>query len=195
MDPKAIDKAKSRYRVASKALRELNECNNFEDFKDTWFTFLVAWKSIYTALEQGSKVTPQSRQWYGGVKSRRKNSETLQYLFEARNDDEHGMEWGVTREPGSVAVGVNKEGYSRAMAVRGDGKGGTIVTSMDGKPILTEETLPHAKLVDIKARGNRIYKPPTLHNSQPLKDKSPYGVSSVALAALEEIIKEAEGLS
>jgi hypothetical protein len=118
MDSKAITKARSRLRVSEKALNELAECNDYQTFSDTWYTFLVAWKNIYTALEQGSKASAQSRQWFGAKKQARKGDKLLQYLFEARNDDEHGLNDSTALDPGGLAIGVSKPGYSRSMHIR-----------------------------------------------------------------------------
>lgn len=197
MDARAITKAKSRLRVAEKALRELPLSKDYQAFTDTWYTFLVAAKNVYTVLEQGAKVSPQSQQWFGGIKQARKRDELLQYLFEARNDDEHGLEQSTEHVPGSLAIGVAKPGFSNSIMLNGIlGQGGTMnVTSLDGKPILIEQTLPHTKLIGIKARGGRTYNPPKFHNGRTLDDQSPLNVASLRLAYLTALVGDAERLA
>ena len=165
MDPKAIAKAKSRLRVAERAVAELADCHDFETFNDIWYTFLVSSKNIYTVLEQGSKSSPQSRQWFGAVTGFRKDDELLQYLFEARNDDEHGLENSAEHVPGSLAIGVRREGFSSGVILNGTiGPGGSLhVQSTDGKPVLIKQTLPHVRLISIAARGGRTIDPPKTH--------------------------------
>lgn len=197
MDPKAIIKAKSRLRVAEKALSELPDCTGYDAFCDTWYTFLVAAKSVYTVLEQGAKISATSRQWFGGVKQFRKDDELLQYLFEARNDDEHGLESSTEHVPGRLGIGRAKEGYSGAFRLDGSiGPGGILnITSLDGKPVHLEETPPHAKLIKVQARGNRVIAPPETHKGGPLDDKSPANVGNLGLAYLVELVAEAERLA
>ena len=197
MNTKAITKAKSRLRVAEKALVELTSCSDYQVFNDTWYTFLVAVKSVYTVLEQGAKISAQSQQWFGGVKRRRKNDQLLQYLFEARNDDEHGLENSTEHVPGSLAIGVQKPGFSNYMRFDGTtGPGGKMnVTSLDGKPVLVAQTMPHAKLISVSARGDRTYDPPTSHKGQPVLDGSPINVAGLGLAYLIELVVEAESLA
>lgn len=97
MKPQAIEKALRRLRVASGALDQLKTATSDEEFDDAWFIFLTSWKGIYTTLEQGSKDSAQSRQWFGGKKAERKRTDYLQYLFIARNDEEHGLGQSVGR--------------------------------------------------------------------------------------------------
>lgn len=200
MEPKAIAKARSRLRVAEKALNELAESQDYQTFSDTWYTFLVAWKNIYTALEQGSKVSPQSRQWFGAKKQERKGDELLQYLFEARNDDEHGLNDSTELEPGEIAISAGKPGYSgnfhiRSMRFNGAGYPSIDATSNDGKPILIEFSPARAKLVPVTARGPVTYQPPTKHMGADLPDNQPLPVAALALDYARTLVEEAAALA
>ncbi len=214
MDRNAIEKCKSRLRNAQKAVEDLRaylEIEDLQSFEDTWFTFLFSWKSIYTTLEQGSKTTPQSRQWFGGVKQDRKDDDLLQYLFEARNDDEHGLETSIKTVPELTEIGVRGHGVSNAVLINGPGIIGGVaincgaaiayeghpsqnpykVTALDGKPILTRHTPAHVTLKPVFARGNRIYLPPQNHRGNPLEDKRPLAVATLALTYIESLVEEA----
>ena len=92
MDKRALEKASDRLRVAHKAYKKLVKCKNPTDFSDEWFTLVVALKSVWSKLQQGSKTSPQTRQWFGAKVRERKADEVLQYMFIARNDDEHGLD-------------------------------------------------------------------------------------------------------
>jgi len=177
----------------SKALSELVACESADVFKDTWYTFLVAAKNVYTALEQGSKSDPKDRQWFGGVKSIRRSDPLLQYLFQARDDDEHGIEAVTEFVPGSVGIGVAKEGYSNHIHIEsienGVVKG---MRSLDAKPILIEETLPHMKLLTVTARGNVKYNPPIMHLGKSITDTSPAGIAQLAFAYLQSVVEVAK---
>ena len=167
-----------------------------EQFHEAWYGFLTAAKSVYTALETGSKVSPQSKQWYGGKARERRDDELLQYVYQARNDDEHGLGAIVEQVPGSLSIGVAKPGYSNAIQLDGFlGPGGTLkVTSLDNLPVLTEITPSHVALVAVDARGV-IYQPPTKHLGNPLASKLPLPVAELMIVYLEGLITEASGLA
>lgn len=195
MDPKGILKAKSRLRVAEKAARELNDCKSHDDFTDTWYSFLTASKNIYTVLEQAAKVTPQSRQWFGSKSKERRADELLQYLYEARNDDEHGLEPISRHEPGYLSIGVAKAGFSTSMRIdTSDPRGSINVESLDGKPILIQHKPSSFTLIEVQSRG-RTVPVPTKHKGQLLEDLSPVAVANLGLAHLSELVAGAEKLT
>lgn len=103
MDPHAINIAVSRIRVAQRAVASLKECSG-DEFRDTWFVFLTAFKSVYTALQEGAKGQPKSLQWMGARNRERRNSPLLRYLYAARNDEEHGLNLSVMDSLGGISV-------------------------------------------------------------------------------------------
>lgn len=195
MDIKAIEKAASRLRVATKAIDSLPGCKDHAEFTDAWYTFLTAAKNIYTVLEQGAKVSAQSRQWFGAKAAERRGDALLQYLYEARNDDEHGLEQVAELDPGGTAIGVAKQGFSNSITLNGTFGPGKVmsITSNDGKPVLIENRSPHSKLSIITARGGRRLMPPSTHMGRQLPDGSPYTVGRTALLYLTELIEDARG--
>lgn len=92
MDLKGVTKAEARLRLARTHASALRACKSHDEFTDTWYQFLVTYKNVYTALEQAAKGSAQSRQWFGGKKNERRDDPLLQYLFQARDADEHGIE-------------------------------------------------------------------------------------------------------
>jgi hypothetical protein len=197
MDKTAITKARDRLRVAKSAVECLEKCTNYQSFCDNWYVFLVSTKNIYTTMEQGAKTSPQSRQWYGGKKTIRRNDELLQYIFQARDDAEHGLTHVTEHVPGSLAIGVAKAGYSNATTINGTiGEGGTLrIHSNDGKPVLIEQILPHARLATVHGRGNIPYRPPTMHLNKPLESNLPLPVAKLSISYFETLISEADGLA
>jgi hypothetical protein len=200
MDTKAITKARSRLRIAEKALAELADCQNYESFTDIWYTFLVAAKGVYICLEQGAKSSPQSRQWYGSKKQERKNDPLLQYLFQARNDDEHGIEPVTNFVPGRIGIGVSKPDSSRDMIFGGIKFRDGVLTiedavAHDGKPIYVEHEPPHARLSPVASRGNVVYQPPKSHLGKPLESDLPVTVGQAAFAYLSSLVDDAERLT
>jgi hypothetical protein len=197
MDQKAITKARSRLRVAEKAARELVTCKDIQEFTDIWYTFLSAAKNIYTVLEQGAKSSPQSRQWFGAVGNERRGDPLLRYVYEARNDDEHGLEPGAEYVPGRLRIGITKPGFSSEFTINGrSGPGNTLnVQSTDGKPVLIERIPPRIKLVPVKDRTGKCYAPPEMHKNQTLSDNSPINVAGLALSYLTDLVERASKLA
>lgn len=170
-----------------------------EAFHDAWYTFLTATKNIYESLKKGANgTTPQSRQWYGSKARERKDDPLLQYVYEARNADEHGLSSSVKRNPGSVRLGVARPGFSSALqfdGVIGGPNTNLRVTSLDGKPIAVGVTLPHVILVPVRARGNRVHHPPAIHLGKPLPSNLPVPVAELALTYLVNLVEEASKLT
>lgn len=200
MDPRSLTKARGRLRLVEKSISELEACKSHQEFEDTWYSFLVAAKNVYTTLEQGSKVSPQARQWFGGKKQQRKDDPLLQYLFQARDDDEHGLEPVTKLQPANIRIGANKPGF--ASGIRGGSiqiRNGKVVMdgveSTDGKPILIEVTPSHTGLAEVTGRGNIKYAPPTEHMGKKLESNMPIPVAKIALAYLATLVNEAEGMS
>lgn len=180
--------------MARKALEDLRECRDFQSFTDIWYTFLVAAKNVYTALEKGAKLSPQSRQWFGARKQERKDDELLQYMFQARDDDEHGLGQVAKQAPGYTAVGVKKPGFSTDITFSFRDGVVTQLESNDGKPVAIETRGPHAKLIPVQGR-NRAYDPPTQHRGAPIDGTEPYPCGKLTLAYLEELVADAEKLA
>ena len=90
-------------------------------FDEHWVDFSVAWKSAYNKVEQAAKDTPQERQWFGSVKNERKHDPLLRYLFEARNDEEHGVVSSAAAQP-AVALFQATKDTSNVSFVMKDGR-------------------------------------------------------------------------
>lgn len=199
MDPKAVAKARSRLIIAEKAISDFEKCHSFADFDAAWYVFLVSSKNVWTILEQGAKTSPQSRQWLGAKHKQRRDDELLQYLYEARNDDEHGIETAVEHVPGSLAFGISGPEYSNNMefSLATDEKGNIKHfrgKSFDGKPIGLEIKHAHVKLQAVQARGNRILQPPKAFMGNALQDSSPAAVAKLCATYLDQLVAEAAGL-
>ena len=212
MDRRALDKARSRFRVAKQSVAKLRGCNSFTEFSDNWYVFLVAWKNIYTILEQGVKTKAQSRQWFGSKKQERRGDALLQYLFEARNDEEHGLDNTLNLQPEKHDIGLAGDGASRvvridggpfrncisvgagraALSVEGEVPNDIRVTSLDGKPVKYRFTPQKIVLSPISARGRRTYNPPAEHLGDKIQDNSPIIVAAAAIDYMSSLLEEAE---
>ena len=216
MDQTALKKAQRRLSVAQDAVAGLPKTEDFDAFSKNWYIFLHAAKGIYITLEQGSKNSPQSRQWFGAKNQERKSDPLLRYISEARNDDEHGIEEPVGMTPSVRTVGVPIPGASTMFTDENDNlyirtapyqivdgvpRGflpGYIpkrLISLDGKPVGSVYSPERIVLKRVKDRSGKFYRPPLEHLGRKLQSTAPRDVAKLTLDYLGELLKEAEGLS
>ena len=198
MDPKAIIKAQSRLRVVSNATAELAIYTTHENFIDNWFSFITAANSTYTALEQGAKLNARSRQWFGEKKKYRRRDELLQYIFQARNDDEHGIEPISEQVDGKITLRITVPDTSPHevninQIMLGDKWYNPDELSQDKLPELVKHTSPYAKLKAVTGRGGEIFKVPISHLGKSLEAASPFLFATLVLKYLTELVEQAEG--
>lgn len=102
--------------------------------------------------------------------------------------------------PGQIAIGVNKPGYSRDMRIGGVKMVNGVlsyadVESLDGLPVLIEETNPHSRLVPVIGRGPVTYDVPSVHKGDALPDAFPTTFADLAVAYLSALVEEARARS
>lgn len=211
MEKAAIEKAKRRLGAAERALQQLSEANSHDEAVDHWYALLVASKNIWTIMEQGAKPSAQARQWFGGKKRQRRSDELLQYMFEARNCDEHGLEDVIKYRPSGsrleasftvdAAHGFTDGCTLKSVAVdRATGEVAFSGTHADGSEFTitqpSELTLLPATsvLCAIKARDGKVIDPPKTHLGKLMENNYPVTVASLALTYQRSLIDEAEAL-
>ena len=92
MDTTALQHARARFAKAQKAAECLKTAVTFDEIESAWSDFLISCATVYTKLEQGSKFHPKSVAWFGQIKRTRRLDPLLQYVHQARNSDEHGIQ-------------------------------------------------------------------------------------------------------
>jgi hypothetical protein len=209
----AVAKAKVRLRGATEALGSLRNHSDQAAFGIYWYSFLTAWKGVYTVLEQGAKPFPQSGKWYGDKRKELRSEPLLEYLYEARNDEEHGLGFSSAHGLGSKVWGIPEGAKDKLIAFRAaDGSPllGQLLTRDQlsfepgtGKPLihlapeervtLVKEVGPGPTLLPVRGK-HRVYGPCYALFGQPV-EMSPIGVASAGLSYLEGLIAEAEALS
>jgi hypothetical protein len=196
MNEMAVEKARARLGRADQALRRIEASTTFKEFESAWSDFLLAWNSIYSVLEQGAKAKPQSRQWFGAKKRERRDDPLLQYLHQARNADEHGIEPVAVHDPGGIGIGVGGQPVEVSnLRFDEEGRASAVVKSLDGKPPKILIQGPHARPVEVvdSRYGNR-YPVPREHLGKPLKRLSPLSMAQAGYAHSERLVEEAAKL-
>lgn len=192
--PNALSIAQSRLRIARSAVETAKNASSFDEFSDAWFIFLTAWKGIYTVLEQGSKESPKSRQWFGGKKAERKKTTLLQYLFEARNDEEHGLAKSVVPYGHTVLYQLERPSTGvEMMNFEFDESTGDYNLISSDIPVTKEQEVRGPTLVTVKDRGGKELHPPIGLPERP-HDITPIGVAMAALDYATAMIDEARML-
>lgn len=192
MDKKAIELAQSRLRIAARAVQDLEASEaDGQTYAEHWHVFLTAWKGVYTVLEQGAKSSPQARQWFGGKKAARKADPLLQYLFEARNDEEHGLAVTVSNTAGGTLMQATRDVTAVRLIFDAQGRPtGAIDEAGNSVAEVVQHTDPGPELRPVIARGNVVYQPPAEHLGQRI-DIRPTPIAKLAMAYSEQLVSEA----
>jgi hypothetical protein len=196
MNRLALEKAKSRLRLAARAVNDLETIGaNPIAFEDHWTDFLIHWKGTYSKVQQAAKDTPQELQWFGGVNRERKQDPLLRWLFEARNDEEHGLVSSAVNLPHRVTFRPHNDAVAHALRVNPDGsiraldENGNEIAADYGHPQPPESKLNEVTEYD----GKRKVAPPTAHQGQSIEPK-PLIAAKLGLCWLESLVATAEAL-
>ncbi|WP_155908492.1 hypothetical protein [Asticcacaulis sp. YBE204] len=212
-DKHQITKCYHNLDKAKEALSECRNAQNYNQFANSWADFLTRSGSIIHAIEGGSQATPQGRQWYGSIRKRDKNDELLSYMYQARNEVEHGrntvIETAVPFPFGLVNPETNElEPFltidpNRAKVEKTDS--GFILTWERNPKIMDEKKnwklgigIPRmglALIPIIDSKFGTVFKVPTTHNGQQLNTKKPIEIGEIYISHLVSFIKEAESMS
>lgn len=201
MNPLAVTKSRLRLSAAKAALDDLETCNEYGRFAELWYSFLVAAKSVYTVLEQGAKASPQARQWFGGVATKRRGDPLLQYLFQARDDDEHGLNPVIKQDKTVAGAWIGVPGFGIKLVVSAvydtePSEDASIeLTAIDGIPFTEEQKFPYVRLIRVHGRDKKPYDPPNQHLGTLVDTDTPVPVGRLAIFYLETIVEEAAALT
>ena len=171
---------------AESALREAKLACNQISFYRAWSEFLNSIDAAYNCYGQSTGVCQRSVEWFKELSRLRKSDPMLQYLWQARNADNHGIEAPAEFVPGRLSMGGDRDfGFSREISIKLDFDERTLTQhiqarSLDGKPISLKTAPPKALLLPVENRGV-TYQPPSSHLGQPLTTLNPIDVGDLAL--------------
>ena len=163
------------------------------DFEEYWLEFLTAWKGCYQKVQQAAKDTPQELQWFGAVNSERKKDPLLRYLFEARNDEEHGIVDSLIAQPAMAMFRAIKD-FAKAHLVLKDGVIHDIVDDHGERVAEFSHQEPHsAELKPVKDRAGRAVPAPTSHLGNAI-EANPHVAADLGLQWLDRLVAVAEAM-
>jgi hypothetical protein len=98
MDKLAIAHAKRSLEYAKEAIEAMRASKDFSQAARAWHNFLVAFYEVYEKLKAGTKKDKLSEAWFRELSSFRMNDELLNYLYQARNNETHGLDHSFLME-------------------------------------------------------------------------------------------------
>lgn len=189
-----IVKARKRLSQAREHLAAIRSAGSYEQFEKDWYQLLICANAVDGILEFSASKDNKSRPWYGKKVNIRRGDPLLNYMHQARNADEHGLEDVTEYVPGRRTIGSTggpmhlyelrmgpEEVYAR------------YDESLPGRPLISLFPTT-ARLIKVKnEKFGDEFDPPSEHLGKPSSDNSPAGVATIWLDYLEELINEAEG--
>jgi hypothetical protein len=194
MDQKAIEKSIIRLKTATKSVENMSSCIDQDAFVEIWYVFIMAYKNIWSTLERGAKISIKSKNWFENKRRVRQNDELLEYIYQSRNQEEHGLEPVSELVPGEITLLMQvpedlKIDVSSFKIVNG------LAYLRNGqKAHILEYQPPTIALISLKMKRNKSYPVPTQHLGNELQDSSPYNIAKLALIYMNSMVNEAKNL-
>jgi hypothetical protein len=159
-----------------------------------WEEFLAEQHRVYIRLKKATEQIKGGKSWFEAIEVAQRSDELLQYVFQARGANEHGIENITAKEDGGWRL-KPKSGNSihvKHMEVRGSPEGTSILMDHEtGNQVIVEFFPAQVRLIPVDSRG-ATYNPPTQHLGSPILDATPIMIAELAIAFLESKIREAE---
>lgn len=195
-----LNQARGCLRLAERAFEALCRAGGDRtEFQIHWGDYLVQWKRTYTRIQQAAKDTPAELQWFGAVNRERRGDPLLRWLYEARNDGEHGTNLSALHSSG--ALEFTSHGSQIAILMNGDG---TPFIGSDGRPLVLDDGKKvdvvsvepaFSELVEVtEYDGKKKVPPPTSHLGEPMEPK-PHLAADLGLRWLKKLVETAVAMS
>ena len=187
-----MERAKDRLRIAQKASDEIAAAASYANLCDSWYIFLAAYKGIYTSLEQAAKGDVAATTWYAQRKAEQKSDDLLRYIFQARNDQEHGLGRSVLDTDHSYVFSIpDSDVENRQVQLKTEADGSMTIFRPDGGPIELVRSFPSfGTLLAVRNRGIE-YLPPGRHLGVPIGDLSPKTAAALAVDYAKGMVADA----
>lgn len=190
MHPNAIEHARDKFIIATESLTPIESNSTFKEHQRAWIRFLWATKGVVEKLKVGSQGNRKSEAWYSMKIEEIKRDPLLQYLYHARNSDEHGVspvveqsKWQLRLHQGEFKIHETEETITVTNTGHLPAKIGFTPSVMILVPVTTN-----------KKEKKIISDPPKEHLGKRIDDPTPLGVAHLAIAYLHNLILEAEKL-
>ncbi|TCQ02180.1 hypothetical protein [Sphingomonas sp. PP-CC-3A-396] len=202
MDRKAIEKALVRLHAMARAIGDMASVSSPLEFSSDWYVFITAANGVYEVLKAGVAGDAPAEAWFRSVVEQVEADELLKYMYEARNDEEHGLVRSVVNQTESVGVIVpaNVGDFDvECQITMGEDGVATISEWKSSLPAGVAEYLVKDEMilapVSAKARKRmtpKQYDPPSFHNGSPLSGRSPLQAARLTYTYLRQVVSQAE---
>jgi hypothetical protein len=188
MKTSAIQQARARLARAREALAVLESAQAFSVLEDSWSQFLVAADLVFSKLGAGAKGCSLSEPWFGRKLHEQKQDELLQFLYLARNSEEHGIERSLEN---AYRVDI-RPGVVLHLDATFEANGDVVFRRQDDPKVIVPMPLTGAAKA-VADRSGRMYGPPVTHRGQQVQP-TVLEIGRLALRYLEGLVLEAEKL-
>jgi hypothetical protein len=162
----------------------------YSAFSREWETFLHTAGLVYSKLGEGAVGCGVSTNWIARKRQDRKADPLLQYVHQARNGEEHGLEPSIEHAYRVVVTpGVMEEYFARF-----EPNGDMILLNSDMEPAAKSLPLTGALRSVTNSKFGDVFPPPTMHLGLLLGEPSAFEVARLAISYLEGLITEATQL-
>lgn len=202
MKKETIKKCNDRIRRCNKAIDQLRDAKNIEDAEDAWWAFLVAAKGLWVQLKKGASNNQKAMTWLGTKVKFRKSDPLLNYLFHARDSDEHtvefsskGLSGGLKISSGAPILTMQRQGDVIRLVGVSPEEGKSIEDYIDPNTgaIKGLQFFPITiRLLEATARDGTVYPSPKSHLGNTIDPNDAVQCAALALKWYEALISEAE---
>jgi hypothetical protein len=193
MSHQGLSRAKLKHEEADYALHQLKCSLRFDVMHAHWMQFLIAAHGAQMALERVAQATAEGRQWWGGIKRRRKADPLLNYMFQARHAAEHGIEDLLAPGPNPRGLPHIPECTHILTSKHSEQGCYSMIDHGDGTKSRRRVSPPDAILLPVhNDKWDQSFLPPRTHLGKPLRRLTPLRAGQLWLVEIRRLVEDAE---
>ncbi|WP_162620541.1 type II toxin-antitoxin system VapC family toxin [Limimaricola cinnabarinus] len=97
---KAISQANDANDAASLAYERMLVAKSFDEYRSNWSAFLDYSAKVFEKIKNGAMADQRTKSFWGSERKMRKEDPLLQWLHQARNVEQHGLQRTIEHVPG-----------------------------------------------------------------------------------------------
>ncbi len=209
MKEAAIWKADVRLHAMGRAISDLAAPSKPMEFASDWYVFITAANGIYEVLKRGagyehvrkgSEKLTASQQLVKNMITYCDDDPLLKYIYEARNDEEHGLVRSVENRPAIFETFIPMNSGDGMVSFTVDTDENGFVSSRDfassfaSGVVATHKVEHRMVLAPVSDRRGRKYMPPTRHEGKELADRSPLAIAHLIHDYMVKLVAAARAL-
>ena len=172
--------------LAEQSISKMKSASNLDDYEMHWKSFLHYLDRAWNKLEVSIKSIGASHKIRNSVRQSRKKDALIQYLFQARNTDEHTIEEIVLPIGGYTTITGKVGGAILRGSIEGSGKVNSLVTVGN----IAIKFHPDKLLVTAVKNKGDVYQPPREHLGIAISTLIPHELAEMGLVFYKTKIGE-----